>query len=544
MDLITFDEAAKKLGIPSVLLRYYVENGLLASTKDGMKDCLSSYEYDELCKIVLLQTLGISIGDIRLLQSGDAILSDVLKIRIDAVMSDPTDVTQSAIVCQNIRLEGATYRDLDAMEHLEHIKEMKSHGGQFPDISIPGNTGYTGNTSLDNDAGAAAGFFGGTFGGQEQQDRGMGFPGSGGAYVSGTFNRYVGDEITEGLGKPPVILFGRVMAQPSEANTYTHPFLRYAARAVDIMLCMVIVTCLIRLVTGTDPVSAMTMALFEEGGNRNSLSWMYIVYAVMFLVEPLLLHFFATTPGKLIFGIKIFDEKGEKLSLKAAYLRSFRLWRYGFGFLIPFYSLYRYIRSFMDCRDHFVLPWDLGTSIGRPAKPESWRIGIFIPVIFVLSFIYGASGMLFELPRHREPLTEEDFYENVAYIANYNSISTVDFPEYELDIENGTVKGVSFHLELKDADNIYTEYYPMYVAFMAFAGAQKDADAFTINYVSDAKRYFNNGVSDFGFQYAGTTVTNEVEFEGYNRNILSGYLYRNAESDEHIYRQTFSIRLN
>ena len=540
MELISFEEASKKLGIPSVLIRYYIDDGLLASVQDGAGYSLSSYEYDELCKIVLLQTLGVGIGDIRLLQTGNAVLSDVLKARIDAVMSDPNDITQSAIVCQNIRLEGSSYRDLNAVEHLDHISEMKSHGGKFPDISIPGNTGFTGNT----DSNTPNGFFEGSFNGSGQPAGGYGFFQPGGASVSGAFNRYVGDGISPDISGPPVIIFGRVFAQATEGNTYTHPFMRYAARLIDMMLYMVIVTCLIRLIAGTDPVSSMTMALFSGGGDRYSLSWMYIVYAAMFLVEPLLLHFFGTTPGKLIFGVRITDEKGNKLSLKAAYLRSFRLWRYGFGFLIPFYSFYRYLRSFMDCREHFVLPWDLGTTIERPLKPESWRLGIFIPVFFAISFLYGASGLLFELPRQKAPLTEDEFYENVAYVTNYNSISTVDFPEYKLKIEDGIVTGVSFEVETSDADNVYSLYYPMYVAFMAFSGAQKGANAFAVNYGSEAKACFNNGVTDFQFEYAGTTVTNSVEYTGYNRNILSGYLYKNSEAGEHVFRQVFSIVLN
>ncbi|MCR5684125.1 MAG: RDD family protein [Lachnospiraceae bacterium] len=544
MDLITFEEASRKLEIPGTLIKYYVEDGLLASTRDGSKDCLSSYEYDELCRIVLLQTLGISIADIRRLQSGDAVLPDVLKARIDAVMGDPNDITQSAIVCQNIRLEKANYRDLQAMPHLEHIKEMKAHGGRFPDISIPGNTGFTGNTIADADKGLSSGFFQGAFVEPDSTGSGRGFTGSGSSYVSGTFNRYVGDNSAEGIGREPVIFFGRVFAEPTDANTYMHPFMRYGARLIDLMLYMLIITCFIRLIAGTDPISSMTMALFAENAGRSSLSWMYIVYAAMFLIEPLLLHFFGTTPGKLIFGVRIMDEKGGKLSLKAAYIRSFRLWRYGFGFMIPFYSIYRYMRSFMDCRAKLVLPWDLGTAITRPEKPESWRLSIFIPAFFAISFLYGASGLLFELPRQKAPLTEEAFYENVAYVTNYNSISTVDFPEYKLNIENGTVTGVSFEIDVKDADSIYAQYYPMYVAFMAFSGAQKGAGALSAAYSSGAREYFNDGVRDFVFEYAGTTVRNEVEYTGYNRNILSGYLYKNAESEEHQFKQSFSITLN
>ena len=51
MDLIFVEEAANKLSIPRSLINYYVEKGLLALTGDSGRQ-LTSYEFDELCKIV------------------------------------------------------------------------------------------------------------------------------------------------------------------------------------------------------------------------------------------------------------------------------------------------------------------------------------------------------------------------------------------------------------------------------------------------------------------------------------------------------------
>lgn len=518
MDLISISDAAKKLSITSSVINYYIDNGLIAHS--GNRD-LSSYEYDELCKIVLLQSLGVSISDIKSLQAGSVTLPDVLKKRIDAIMSDPSDITQAGIVCQNIRLEGSDYRSLDATPHLEHINELKARGGVFPEVTIPGNTGFTGNINNEEQSGKTP------FTPDE----------------SISFDRTAFAGTKSFLVTPDGIIPISNVAVANPQIVYPHPFLRLLARGIDMSICMLLVLNVIRLVSGFDPMASVSASLLSGITGGQNFGWIYAVYAAMFILEPLVIHFTGTTPGKMIFGVKILDGSGRKLSLKAAYLRSFRLLRFGYGFMIPFYNIFRYFKSFIDCRSGFVLPWDEGLTYHHPERFRSASIGIFIPVSLVISFIISFTGMLFEMPRNSAPLTEEAFYENVAYVARYNSISTLDFPEYRLTVEDGKVTGVSFTISQSDVDTIYANYYPMYVAFMAFAGAQPKASAYSVNYSSGARVAFSDSMKDFSFTYAGVTVNNTVNYTGYNRNIISGYLYKNAQSDVHEFTQTFSIEL-
>ncbi|MBO4416429.1 MAG: RDD family protein [Lachnospiraceae bacterium] len=517
MDLISINDAAKKLSITSSVINYYIDKGLIAHS--GNRD-LSSYEFDELSRIVLLQSLGVSISDISDLQSGSAVLSEVLKKRIDAIMADPSDITQAGIVCQNIRLEGCDYRTLDASPHLEHISELKARGGVFPEVTIPGNTGFTGNMPLENQTEKVT---------LTAED------------IHFDKSEFAG--VRSFLVTPEGIIPIKSLEAVSPNLIYPHPFLRLLARGVDMTICMLLVLTFIRLVFGLDPMALMSASLLSGITSSQNLRWVYAVYAAMFIIEPLMLHFTGTTPGKLIFGVKILDASGNKLSLKAAYLRSFKLLRYGYGFMIPFYNIYRYFRSFADCQSERILPWDAGLAYHHPEKFKTTSIGLFIPAALLISFLTSFTGALFEMPKNKTPLTEEEFYENVSYIARYDSISTLDFPEYKLTIENGKVTGVSFTVSQSDTDTIYVNYYPMYVAFMAFAGASPDASAYSVNYVSEAKALFSDSMQDFSFEYAGVTVTNTVNYTGYNRNIMSGYLYKNAQSDVHEFNQTFSMKL-
>ena len=542
MDLISIQDAAKKLSISRSLINYYVEKGLLALTGDR-GDRISSYEFDELCRIVLLQSLGVSITDIEGLQAGRLILSDVLKKRIDEVMSDPHNITQAAIVCQNIRLEGCDYRSLDAMPHIEHIGELKSRGGSFPEIVIPGNTGG----HYDYDARVVLTHQDIVSGSPDQVSAGTGEDTIGNIPFGRDAKIHVVDPRFGGKSfiiTPEGIYTADKASDASAAAIYPHPFRRFLARMVDTMVYMVIVVTFIRLFFELDPVTALTLGLLSDS-SASTLNpfWMYTIYLLMFAVEPLVIHFTGTTLGKLIFGIRILDASGNRLSLKATYIRSFMLLRYGYGFMIPIYTFYRYFRSFMDCQYGVTLPWDRGLTIKRPEKFTYGSIALLIPAVILLAFINGLSGIYFEMPKNKAPLTEEQFYENFAHVARYNSISTTEFPDYELTIGDGVVTGVSFTVSEKDTDTIYVYYYPMYVAFMAFAGASEDASAYAINYSSPAKTYFSDGMQDFSFEYAGVTITNTVTSTGYNRNIISGYLYKNAQSDVHEFTQTFSMTL-
>ena len=78
-------------------------------------------------------------------------------------------------------------------------------------------------------------------------------------------------------------------------------------------------------------------------GNRHTLLMFLLLQIVacwaMLLIEPLMIRWFKTTPGKAVFGIKITDNKGVCLSYGQAYRRSFSLWRHALGYGLPFYRL-------------------------------------------------------------------------------------------------------------------------------------------------------------------------------------------------------------
>lgn len=451
---------------------------------------MSQLNYENLInperKRLLLQVLGFEPLTIAQIKSGEVLLSDALSKRIDEVLSNPLDTTQCAIVCQNIKRDGVSYETLDAVPYLEHINELKAKGGKFAD-DIPG------------------------YGSWHSSD-------------------------TSNVGGPPPD-FGpqtasdKIMSYNPSVSIYSKPVLRYFVRTLDLSIYLLVINLMFRLFAGVDPMS----------NTRITLGWLLLVYASMFAIEPVFIHLWGTTPAKFLLGIRITNPDDSKLSWQAAYRRSFRLLRFGFGFVIPFYNIITMIRSCIDCRNGRILVWDLGIKISRPERLKGSRIAIFVAVLLAVSFADSFFSVACEMPRNRGEITEEEFYENCEHIVKYSSIVFEDIPSYTVTTDAaGHVNSVSFNVTASDRGYIYGYYNEMYVAFMAFAGAQDSANAVTLFY-SEPIAYLRNCLTDFSTSYAGLAITNKVEHPGYSRNILSDYLYQNSDSSEHVYTQSFTI---
>lgn len=427
-------------------------------------------------KRLLLRTLGIELHTITRLMEGEVLLGDVLQTRIEEIINNPNDTTQCAIVCQNIKRDGASYETLDPDPYLDHINEMIARGGTFCEF---------------ND--------------RDKVNSGVNF-----------------DTIKEAI---PNIENKPVFA------IYAKPFVRFFARTFDIAIYMVVVGLCFRLILGVNPLQDTTLMAV----------YMYTIYAFMLILEPLFLHNFGTTPGKWIFGIKILSTNGQKLGFKEAYLRSFRLLRFGYGFMIPFYNFFRMGMSLLLCKKRQPLPWDFGLLIAAPERTKPKHIGIYIAAFLAVTMLDTGIGMFMEIPRQSGALTETVFNDNCAHIVKYDAIRFTDLPDYSITTDaNGIVTSVTYTVDVSDSETIYPFYNEMIVAYLATVSNSKDFGTLKFNN-KIVPEHFRNCFTDFEFEYAGYRATNKVEFDGYARNILAGYLYQTSGSEVHTFRQEFTI---
>ncbi|NMA24286.1 MAG: RDD family protein [Clostridiales bacterium] len=134
------------------------------------------------------------------------------------------------------------------------------------------------------------------------------------------------------------------MTQPSITSDalprVKHPWRRFLARQLDNEIYFIIWFAVSMLALRWNTGRGLFVILLEA----------YITFFLMLLFEPLLLCTLGTTPGKWIFGLRVRDDRGGKLTYSSALLRTWRVFHYGYGFGIPFYNLYRNYKCYKICR--------------------------------------------------------------------------------------------------------------------------------------------------------------------------------------------------
>lgn len=194
-----------------------------------------------------------------------------------------------------------------------------------------------------------------------------------------------------------------------------HPWRRYFARMLDLALYGLPITAVEVLVLHLSPnlTSKAFIALLEG----------YLGFALMFLLEPLLLHYWGTTPGKLLFGIVLRDADGSPLSLSDARKRLSLLFSRGLGWGIPIYNLYRLYKSASLCSEGERNPWEWNASDGRAQRmdiPENtWRCFAFAGAQAACLAVVVLITLQGQLPPHRGELNEAKFYDNYNFYLRY-----------------------------------------------------------------------------------------------------------------------------
>ena len=139
---------------------------------------------------------------------------------------------------------------------------------------------------------------------------------------------------------------------------------------------------------------------------------------LMLILEPVLLHFFGTTPGKWLMGISITGRNGEKPSWSQAIRRTWGVLRWGHGFYIPIYNIYRGYRCYKEEMNGEIQDWDWDAETQLYFRDtRQWRpwatVGAYGALIVCMVFI----GMASQLPPNRGDLTVEEFVENYQWYA-------------------------------------------------------------------------------------------------------------------------------
>ena len=124
-----------------------------------------------------------------------------------------------------------------------------------------------------------------------------------------------------------------------------HPFRHFFARIADMIMLSAF-------------VYFFQAVILQMGLDTKVFGAFSILFLLLFVpIEAACYSLFGATPGKLMLGIRVMQVDGCKLRYEAALSRAFRVYRYGMGWGIPFYSIYRLWKS-MQQYDTNELCWN------------------------------------------------------------------------------------------------------------------------------------------------------------------------------------------
>lgn len=226
-----------------------------------------------------------------------------------------------------------------------------------------------------------------------------------------------------------------------------------------------------------------------------------LTLGTMFLLEPLLLSRFGTTPGKWLFGLRVTSPDGRRLTYAEGRERTAYLFWYGIRLNLPFFRLHRLYVSYTDEQQEKELPWE-DRSEQTIRDHAGWRFA----AAAALAVLLIAGGVLRVLlpygPTHRGELTIAQFAENYNTILRQFGDYDVEldetgrwqeesefsmdggtvsvafgerYPQLEYQMENGVLTGIVYHAEGGEADSWISipSGSVMQYALFAFAGAEK-----------------------------------------------------------------------
>lgn len=515
---MNYNDLTRELGINIQGLTQLESAGLIPSATGS--EGAHSYTDDEtllIRRFALLRMLSFSIQDILDVRDKKTEFRDMLSRRVSAILNDSDNISQAAIVMQNMKREKEDFFEFDPLPYLAHVNELKHNGGIFYDVnsSMLPREGYTNSYTYgrartqnswyvqgsedpnakkpDSAYGPTGTYMGGEAAKQQSADdilHNYGNPSAGSTYSS-TDNPYYKTEAEK---------------REEAAGICPHPIKRYLARTVDVAICSLFINVILVLFFKT------SLALTDI-----TMLSLYPIYLLNLATEPLMIAKFGTTPGKWLMGISIVSlSTQEKLTIKQAYTRSLLLSWYGMGAFIPIFSIIREVLCFKLCKEHYQLPWDNDIDI-KMRDHRAWRIVIAIVLAVLLAEFESVFSYNVYIPSNRGNITEAQFYENCIEIMKRLDY-VGEMPDYKLTTQNGIVKEVK--LEYVTGSTVVSRTNEMELGYLAFAASAEGSNCVTMA-LNDMFSMLYSSTTSYEYRYSGVTIKNVIEAE--EQNSLQDY---------------------
>lgn len=343
---------------------------------------------------------------------------------------------------------------------------------------------------------------------------------------------------------PPVQTWQRDFTPPVRS-----PLRRWAARGLDELLAGL-------------PLLVLLCVVFHQNPSRMGIWVSYGGLLVMWLLEPLLLHRFGTTPGKWLMGLSVTDLDGGRPTISQARERTSSVLFWGLGLNLPVFGLVREIISCKRCADEETLPWETETCLVLRDK-KGWRIAALAGAWVLVAFLEFLSNSAAVLAPFREPLTVETFVRNYNHYLRYYGLDdtyrlnadgtrhlepeeerylfVVGTPyqqisefQYEVD-EDGTLRRVSLSIRKEPSQDGEITSIPSeqeVLAAMSMLMSQKHMNLLDLAMVEHAALSLSETpYEERDRQIQGVRFTKSVQTTGYLE-VMDGLLFPDDEEEQ------------
>lgn len=260
------------------------------------------------------------------------------------------------------------------------------------------------------------------------------------------------------------------------------PWRRYFARTLDYTLCFTLWELFLSAVLRVNILSPST---------EQNILGVIMSLGLMCALETVFLHFFGTTPGKALFGLKLTRSDGSYFGFWDGLWRTSRVVLFGLGLMVPLVSLVTLILSFQRCRHQVSQPWALDDESW--SDPSGGRTPFFEQRGSILRVVgyagcYAAiialallGSLVAATPWHHGSLTAKEFADNYNHLLTYASapgspgeklradgrwyqtthnavvlhVTGIEPPTYQLTEKDGQLTQVSFSISTSQPAPVY-----------------------------------------------------------------------------------------
>jgi len=132
---VKIHEVEALVGVTKKNIRFYEEQGLLSpgrNSENGYRD-YGEAEVEALRRIKLMRKLGVPIGEIRQMQTGQRTVGDCMRRHLVTLEREQNNLEQSARLCALLQERQERLEDLDAGSILEEMERLEHAGTTFQD---------------------------------------------------------------------------------------------------------------------------------------------------------------------------------------------------------------------------------------------------------------------------------------------------------------------------------------------------------------------------------------------------------------------------